>query len=119
MQKAGVSGILSKTDPVNCLLPAIHAAFRGLSYLPPSVRTLLADGGLDSQRQEARLSRRELEVLRQCAAGVPVVEIARQSHRSSKTISAQKSMAMKKLGLSNDYELYEYAKTIGLLGGAQ
>ncbi|AGW88775.1 hisitidine kinase [Ralstonia pickettii DTP0602] len=119
IQQAGVSGILSKTDPVRHLVPAIHAAFRGHSYLPPSVQALLAARGLDSPKPRARLSRREPEVLRQCAAGVPPIEIARQSNRSSKTISAQKSVAMKKLGLSNDHELYEYARANGLLGGAQ
>ncbi|WP_306849683.1 response regulator transcription factor [Cupriavidus necator] len=118
IQKVGISVILNKTDPVQELIPAVRAAFSGLSYQPASVRAILASGGLDEPSRRPILTRRELEVIRQCAAGVPVIEIARQANRSSKTISAQKSIAMKKLGLANDYELYEYARTNGLLGGA-
>ena len=78
-----------------------------------------ATGGNDGGAPEPKLSKRELEVVRKCAAGVPLVEIARQANRSSKTISAQKSMAMRKLGLTSDYELYQYAVTYGMLAAAQ
>ncbi|ODV44324.1 LuxR family transcriptional regulator [Cupriavidus sp. UYMMa02A] len=116
--KAGIEVILSKTDPLSHLAPAIRAAFSGLSYLPPSVQALLGAAD-DNARSGPKLSQRELEVLRKCAAGIPLVEIARQANRSSKTISAQKSVAMKKLGLTSDYELYKYAIAHGLLSGAQ
>lgn len=118
VQKTGVAVIMSKADPPNHLVPAIRAAFSGHSYMPPSVRDLLSTGteGTDAG---PKLSQRELEVLRKCAAGIPLVEIARQANRSSKTISAQKSVAMKKLGLTSDYELYQYAIAHGLLSAAQ
>lgn len=119
IQKVGISVVLSKSDPPHHLLPAIRAAFSGLSYLTPSVQEMLAEAGADTAEPKPRLSQRELEVLRQCAAGVPVVEIARLANRSSKTISAQKSVAMKKLGLTSDFELYQYAIANGLISGAQ
>lgn len=116
--KAGVSSIVSKADDVEQLFPAIRAAFRGQHYVTPSVQAMLSLATPDKPEEAPRLSRRELEVLRRCAQGIPLVEIARESNRSAKTISAQKSVAMKKLGLSNDYELYEYAKANGLLSDA-
>jgi two-component system capsular synthesis response regulator RcsB len=119
MKDLGVSVILNKADRVDYLLPAVWASFRGQNFFPPSVQEILATAGLDRPKLRAQLSQRELEVLRQCAAGAPIVEIARLSNRSSKTVSAQKSVAMKKLGLTNDYELYQYALTHGLIGGAQ
>jgi len=100
------------------LFPAIRAAFRGQHYVTPLVQSMLSLAHPDRPEPGPRLSRRELEVLRRCAQGIPLVEIARVANRSAKTISAQKSVAMKKLGLSNDYELYEYAKSSGLLGDA-
>lgn len=119
IRRVGVSVILSKADPLHHLVPAIRAAFSGLSYLPPSQQPMADAGAADTFRPGAKLSRRELEVLRKCAAGVSLVEIARQANRSSKTISAQKSMAMKKLGLTSGYELYQYAVEHGLLPGGQ
>lgn len=115
--KAGVLAILSKSDHLNNLAPAVQAAFASSGYLPSSVQTLLSSTNADIALPEPKLSKRELEVLRQCAVGVPLAEIARQTNRSSKTISAQKSMAMRKLGLTSDYELYQYAVTHGMLAG--
>lgn len=115
MQKAGVAVILNKIDPTSHIRPAVRAAYYRRAYLPPSVQALLTALEPANPRREVKLSKRELDVLRQCAAGVPLVEIARRANRSDKTISAQKSVAMRKLGLSNDYELYQYAETHGLL----
>ncbi|WP_369799873.1 MULTISPECIES: response regulator [Cupriavidus] len=119
IQKAGISVILSKSDHLGHLAPAIRAAFVGIAYLAPAVQALLGDASDEAGAPEPKLSKRELEVVRKCAAGVPLVEIARQANRSSKTISAQKSMAMRKLGLTSDYELYQYAVTHGMLAAAQ
>lgn len=116
IRKTGVSVILSKADPLHHLVPAIRAAFSGRSYFPPSQHPM-AEGEMEAVEPGPRLSQRELEVLRKCAAGFSLVEIARQANRSSKTISAQKSMAMKKLGLTSGFELYQYAVEHGLLPG--
>jgi two-component system capsular synthesis response regulator RcsB len=119
IRRAGVSVILSKADPLHHLVPAIRAAFSGRSYRSPSQQSSADARVVDSLEAERKLSQRELEVLRKCAAGVSLVEIARQANRSSKTISSQKSMAMKKLGLTSGYELYQYAVEHGLLPGGQ
>jgi two-component system capsular synthesis response regulator RcsB len=117
IRKTGVSVILSKADPLHHLVPAIRAAFSGRSYFPPSQQPMAEGGEMEAAEPGRRLSQRELEVLRKCAAGFSLVEIARQANRSSKTISAQKSMAMKKLGLTSGFELYQYAVEHGLLPG--
>ncbi len=116
IQKTGVEVVLNKADPTSHIRPAVRAAYLRRAYLPPSVQAMLA--GMSSDRG-IKLSKRELEVLRQCVAGVSLVEIARRTSRSIKTISTQKSVAMKKLGVSNDYELYQYAESNGLFSGMQ
>ncbi|QYY33229.1 response regulator transcription factor [Cupriavidus pinatubonensis] len=119
IRSAGVAVVLTKTDPLHHLAPAIRAAFSELTYVPPSLHELPDTAVTGEGGPETRLSHRELEVLRKCAAGISLVEIARQANRSRKTISVQKNMAMKKLGLSTGYELCQYAIAHGLLPGRQ
>ncbi|WP_448681693.1 response regulator [Pseudomonas nicosulfuronedens] len=116
MQKAGVGVIFSKADGPELLPEAIRAAHSGRDYLSPLIHQLLKDyRATAASETRPRLSKRELEVLRQYAGGASISEIARIHNRSTKTISAQKSVAMRKLGLANDYELFQYASTHGLV----
>jgi two-component system capsular synthesis response regulator RcsB len=61
------------------------------------------------------LSRREAEIVRLYASGLTITQIAERVHRSVKTISQQKNNAMRKLGLTSNSQLYEYARVWGLL----
>jgi two-component system capsular synthesis response regulator RcsB len=54
-------------------------------------------------------------VIRLLAQGLSVSEVARITHRSVKTVSWQKHSAMAKLGIGNDQQLFDYARTRGLL----
>src|SRR2546427_708202 len=90
---SGISGIVSKAEPLAMLSDAIVRVSQGLSRLPP-------DCTLPAAFDE--LSRNEREVLDLLLAGLTVSEIALQRHRSVKTISTQKTAALRKLGLRND-----------------
>lgn len=94
---SGISGIVSKAEPLALLSDAIVRVSQGLSRLPP-------DCTLPATFDE--LSRNEREVLDLLLAGLTVSEIALQRHRSVKTISTQKTAALRKLGLRNDAEIY-------------
>lgn len=59
------------------------------------------------------LSPRERSILEHLARGANIKEIAAQFGRSAKTVSVQKSRLMRKLGLENNVELFEYAKRHG------
>jgi two-component system, NarL family, captular synthesis response regulator RcsB len=48
-------------------------------------------------------------------SGMTVSEIANQFKRSVSTISRQKIMAMQRLGISNDVELFVYARESGMV----
>ncbi|HHB1427534.1 TPA: response regulator [Serratia odorifera] len=61
-----------------------------------------------------RLSAKELEVLKLLGQGLGVNDIAGRLFRTKQTISAQKISAMKKLGLTNDAELYRFLDQLGL-----
>lgn len=116
----GALGIVSKSDELNHLDAAIRHVHLGQRYLSPKAEQLLeqipADGEAGSTGQ---LSKRETEVLRMFAEGLSVTEIGIRAGRSSKTISAQKMAAMKKLGLQHDADIFKYARTHGLIQASQ
>ena len=60
------------------------------------------------------LTPREVEVLRLYGSGLAVGEIAIRLCRSKQTISAQKSSAMRKLGLDSNAGLFIYIRENGL-----
>ncbi|WP_233842734.1 response regulator [Dyella sp. 2HG41-7] len=117
----GVSGILSKSDDLHHVEGAIRMALQGERYLSPEAERLLQQTSSASHGEvgQVRLTKREAEVLRLYAEGFTVTEIGLRVGRSSKTISAQKQAAMKKLGLSNDAEVFNYALAHGLVQASQ
>lgn len=94
---AGISGVVSKAEPLPMLSEAIIRVSQGLERLPP-------DYSIPADYTE--LSRNEREVLDLLLSGLTVSEIAQRRHRSVKTISTQKVAVLRKLGLRNDAEIY-------------
>lgn len=117
---SGVTCIVSKSDAVAHLGPAIHAAHRQGKYYSPTVDTVIRsiDWSVRSRNAEGVLSRREAEVVRLYASGLTVNEIAERLHRSKKTISSQKAKAMEKLSIERDVDLLRYAMENGLVGSS-
>ncbi|MBN3851024.1 response regulator transcription factor [Paraburkholderia sp. Ac-20342] len=117
LMSLGVDGLLSKRDRIDLIRVAVVTALARECYVGPAVRALLADVAMSQQRDivRATLSRRELEVFTQYAAGSGVTEIAARLGRSVKTISAQKRMAMRKLALHSDAELFRFAFEHGVV----
>lgn len=116
----GIGGIVSKSDALAHLIPAIHAAHTGGKYYSPSANKVIQ--GIDWNRRgrnaESVLSQRESEVVRLYASGLTINEIAERLHRSKKTISTQKGTAMLKLGLERDIELLRYGIESGLISAS-
>ncbi|MFM1649521.1 response regulator [Aeromonas salmonicida] len=110
----GVSGVLLKKAVISELSDAIRQILSGHSYIGGSVKTLLAEAGLDHQTSLVQLTPKESEVVRLLAGGMSVTQVAEYLHRSVKTISTQKKSAMLRLGLQSDSALFHYAKEQGL-----
>lgn len=120
IQDCGVQAILAKSDDYDFLAPAIRHAYERRPFLSPSVQKLLEE--FESQADGAsqvRLTKRETEVLRMLAEGMSIQDIGARVGRSRKTVSSQKSSAMKKLGLSRDADLFRYAVDSGLVQSSQ
>lgn len=110
----GVSGVLLKKAVISELSDAIRQILSGQSYIGSSVKTLLAETGLDHHTTSIQLTPKESEVIRLLASGMSVTQVAEYLHRSVKTISTQKKSAMLRLGLQSDSALFDYAKSSGL-----
>lgn len=108
LREIGVSGLLSKMDSFEHITMAINAMQANARYSSPTMRHLLDEFDQNKSKDQpmARLSPRELEVVRLFGAGLSVSEIAEKFNRSIKTVSSQRSSAMKKLGVRNDAEFF-------------
>jgi two-component system, NarL family, captular synthesis response regulator RcsB len=120
--KVGAFGLVSKSDDLSHLEAAIRMAHLGNRYISPKKSAQLSAQVATSDStddQVAKLTKRETEVLRMYAEGLTVSQIGDRAGRSSKTISAQKMAAMKKLHLQHDADIFRYALAHGLVQASQ
>lgn len=95
----------------------VHAVLNKNSLSTELVTTLRS---ADQQRKPepappaALLTQRETEVVRMLLRGLTVNQISEQLNRTKQTISTQKISAMRKLGATTDYELFQCAQGMGL-----
>ena len=119
MLAAEVNGLVAKVAMMKELQLAIGAVMNGRTYICESMREHVLDWspaeGAEHAADPAVLSQREAEVVRLYARGLSVTQIAEQLHRSVKTVSQQKNDAMRKLGITSNTQLFDYARTYGLL----
>lgn len=112
--------VVSKSDLTNHLSLAVYAAFANGRYASPTVERILRT--IEPARRSADgpqpLTSRELEVVRLFVTGLTVNEIAARLHRSKKTISTQKSAAMRKLNIEREVDLVHYGIETGLIPSA-
>ncbi|AXT49071.1 MULTISPECIES: response regulator [Chromobacterium] len=101
----GIHCILSKSDAVEHLLPAVYGAMAKTAYFSPAVARLLEVDHLAQPADKRALTAREAEVVRLFVAGLTVNDIAAKLKRSKQTISTQKASAMRKLGAQRDADL--------------
>lgn len=106
----GVDGILEKTSALTVLIDAVQSVLSGGTYYSPGVRQRL----LQHVHCADRLTVRESEVVRLLAHGMEIKDIAEFHRRTISTISRQKCAALKRLGLTTDFELMLYAHSVGL-----
>lgn len=114
----GVQGLLLKGAATLEIIPALRTVMGGGTYVDGEAADILRRTAPRFASPDAllrQLTPRELEVVRLFVNGHSVSDIARQLNRSVKTVSTQKRHGIRKIGVSNDRELYEYAKLNGLL----
>lgn len=129
--RAGGRGFFGKTQELTDVVIAIRALVDGKIYVSPAMSQELLQMGSaragnasdpapaqdadDWLRLSGALTLREREVLRCFLSGMTVTEIAEKFNRSPKTISTQKGMVFKKLGIRNDSDFFKYREQLDRL----
>jgi len=113
MRARGALGLCDKRAPLREVAVAVRLAATGRTYLSESIRRQFDEAGVPLA-DTARLSAREIEVVRLYVSGMSITQIAERLSRSVKTVSRQKRDAMRKLGIDHDSHLSEYARERGL-----
>ena len=111
----GAMAIVCKGASATELPMAIKAVREGRRFISESLRAPLQQSGSRDPAHEPSLSTKEREVVRMLASGMTVSEIAAHHKRSVSTISKQKNMAMLRLCISTDVDLFAYARDNGLV----
>lgn len=111
----GVMAIIAKDASATELPLAIKSVSEGRRFISESLRAALVQADAEAQSGSPSLSAKEHEVVRMLASGMTVSEIAGYFKRSVSTISKQKSMAMQRLGISTDVDLFAYARDSGMV----
>jgi DNA-binding NarL/FixJ family response regulator len=117
MFKSGAAGYLLKDNAFAEIVEAIRTVQRGEKYVCSKAAALLVDECVQNGhgiRSGARLTKRELEVVRMLADGKTSKEIALVTQTSVKTVDACRRRIMRKLGISSVAELVKYAIREGL-----
>jgi len=118
LMRRGVRGALDKAVDFDELAQAVRTAAAGQSYVSQNLRTHLQVRDLAHRHRPAALSQGERDVLDGLRRGLTISMIARQRGRSPKTVSRQKSDAMRKLGLTGNHELHAFLQTWPIKGPA-
>ncbi|NMX92382.1 MULTISPECIES: response regulator [unclassified Pseudomonas] len=109
LQEMGVVGVIQKSQLHTEIQLALKSIAQQALYrsLEPA-KTSVVESMTAIDERFSTLSPKEFEILRLFISGRSVSDIARSQNRSSKTISAQKISAMRKLEVGSDQDLLTY-----------
>jgi DNA-binding NarL/FixJ family response regulator len=106
----GAKGYVSKSGDPGDLVEAIRKVGEGGVFLPSAIAQSIAFAGPGfAENPMAKLTQREMEILRLLGAGKSLSEIAWLVHSSYKTIANTSSIMRQKLGLRSSSELVRFA----------
>ena len=114
--KAGAHGYVTKDRAAAELVEAVGRLAAGGTYVTTSLaeRMVLELSGAADVPSHARLSDREMDVLRRIVAGQRMTDIAHALNLSVKTVSTQKRRIQDKLGLPSLAAMVAYGMEQGL-----
>lgn len=116
----GAHGYLLKDDAYEQLVLAIKMILKGKKFISPSVATLETERFIRSLDEAdipslEILSKRETEILKLVAGGLPNKLIASKLKISIRTVETHRANLTNKLGIKNTASLVKYAFSKGLI----
>lgn len=109
--RAGAAGFISKKEPLDEVLLALRAVYRGDRYMNQALMNTLLDGFVGGPTKDAHeaLTDRELQVFRLLGQGLANPDIAGQLGLSVKTVNTHRENIKRKLGIRNAADLVRHA----------
>lgn len=112
--RAGASGYVMKSEPIQKMVEAIDEVSEGQVYLSPSITShilsnVVRTGSGSATSQLDILSDRELTVFRMVGEGRGIHKISSQLSLNRKTVEAHRRQAKEKLGYETVDELLQFA----------
>jgi len=109
--RAGAAGYLAKKTSAADLVTAVRSVLAGRRYVSPSLAERLAGeiGLAPGRAPHELLSDREFQVFRLLASGKTVTGSAEALGLSVATVSTYRTRILEKMGLSENYDLVQYA----------
>ena len=122
--RAGASGFLLKDARAEEIVDAIRVVHAGHGVVAPSTTRRLiehvaatpADSDAEAEAVRARLTPREVDMLRQVATGATNAEIAARLHLSENTVKTHVGHVLSKLGLRDRVQAVVLAYESGVVG---
>ncbi len=111
----GVKGFVNKTIRASELVTAIHEIMNGYSYFSKDLARVIEEVKMDADRLCRSLTPREMEIVRLCALGLYVQQIANKLGISPRTVEVHKNHIFKKLGFNSTSELIYFAYQNGIV----
>lgn len=115
----GARGFVSKTEPPEALLAAVHNVVagrrHGSSQRGPDARRDGSEGACGPAHIDA-LTDREFEIFRRLAKGDTAADCARSLHLSPKTVANHQSTIRDKLGVATSAAMAHLALRHGIIG---
>ena len=111
--RAGASGYIMKTEPIETILDGLNKVMQGEIFVKNDLKNdillSLLDSGDTNRSPDKKLTNRELEVFRAMGHGQTTRAIAEQFHISMKTVQAYRERIKGRLGIGNSTELMQRA----------
>lgn len=113
----GIMGFISKYADIPTLVAAIHSVYNGIEYFGQDVSEIIHTVSTAKEHAENLFTDRELEIVRLCAEGLSVKQIAEALSISARTVETHKNNIFKKLGFNSTGELISWVFEHGIVNG--
>lgn len=117
LMQIGIDGFISKNGPLEEVNMAIDTVNEGVPFYGRDLAVLVRDI-VDAQlnkKTSALLTKRELEIIEACCAGLLGKEIADKFHISLRAVNSHKTNIFNKLGISSSVEMVRFALEHGII----
>lgn len=115
MMLAGARGFVSKESDSELLVEGLRAIALGQEFLGGDIAKIINKVKISKSIDNNLFTGRELEIVKLCAKGYCVKQIADELFISVRTVETHKNIIFKKMGFNSTSELVRYAFEYGIV----